>query len=208
LLVGTLGKIARDISLMAQTEVAEVAEPSAPGRGGSSTMPHKQNPVGCAAILSAAIRVPGLVSTMLSAMVQEHERGLGGWHAEWQTLPDICMLAGGAVAHMEQILGGLAIHEKSMAENIQATHGLIFAEAIAMVLRRKLGRNPAHELLEQASRRAVAENRALREVLLEDATVRKHLSAEEIDKLVDPKNYIGSAKEMVKKTLSSLDRKL
>jgi 3-carboxy-cis,cis-muconate cycloisomerase len=208
LLVGTLGKIARDISLMAQTEVAELAEPIAPGRGGSSTMPHKQNPVGCTTILSAAIRVPGLVSTMLSAMVQEHERGLGGWHAEWQTLPEICLLAGGAVAQMEQILSGLAIHEKRMAENIEATHGLIFAEAIAMVLRKKLGRKEAHELLEQASRCAVAENRPLRDVLLQDATVRKHLSAGDIDRLVDPKNYIGSAKELAKKTLANLDRKL
>jgi 3-carboxy-cis,cis-muconate cycloisomerase len=208
LLVGTLGKIARDISLMAQTEVSELAEPSAPGRGGSSTMPHKQNPVGSAVILSAAVRVPALVSTMLSAMVQEHERGLGGWHAEWQTLPEICLLAGGAVAQMEQILGGLAIHEKRMAENIEVTHGLIFAEAIAMVLRRRLGRAQAHELVEQASRRAVAENRRLREILLQDAKIRENLSAEDIDRLLDPKNYIGSAKEMAKRVLSGLDRKL
>lgn len=171
-------------------------------------MPHKQNPVGCATIMSAAIRMPGLVSTMLSAMVQEHERGLGGWHAEWQTLPEICMLAGGAVAQMGHVLDGLVIHEKRMAENIEATHGLIFAEAIAMVLRKKLGRNAAHELLEQASRRAVEENRPLREVLLEDTTVRKHLSVQDIDRLVDPKNYTGSAKEMAKKTLANLDRKL
>ena len=104
---------------MTQTEVAEVAEPSAPGKGGSSTMPHKQNPVGCAVILSAAIRVPALVSTMLTSMVQEHERGLGGWHAEWETLPEICMLAGGAVAQTAGVLGGLQIHEDRMAENIE-----------------------------------------------------------------------------------------
>jgi 3-carboxy-cis,cis-muconate cycloisomerase len=97
LLTGTLGKIARDMALLMQTEVAELAEPSAPGRGGSSTMPHKQNPVAAAAILAAATRVPGLVSTMLSAMVQEHERGLGGWHAEWESLPEICTLTLGAL---------------------------------------------------------------------------------------------------------------
>ena len=208
LLVGTLGKIARDISLMTQTEVAELAEPSAPGRGGSSTMPHKQNPVGCATILSAAVRVPALVSTMLSAMVQEHERGLGGWHAEWQTLPEICLLAGGAVAQMEHVLDGLAIHEKRMAENIGATHGLIFAEAIAMVLRKKLGRAQSHELLEEASRRAVKESRPLRDVLLQDTKIREHLSAEDIDRLMDPRNYVGSAREMTKKILASLDRKI
>ena len=150
LLVGTLGKIARDISLMTQTEVAEVAEPSAPGKGGSSTMPHKQNPVGCAVILSAAIRVPALVSTMLTSMVQEHERGLGGWHAEWETLPEICMLAGGAVAQTAGVLGGLQIHENRMAENIGVTGGLIFSEAVAMVLRKKLGRSQSHQLLEDA----------------------------------------------------------
>ena len=146
LLVGTLGKIARDISLMAQTEVAEVAEPSAPGKGGSSTMPHKQNPVGCAVILAAAIRVPALVSTMLTSMVQEHERGLGGWHAEWETLPEICTLAGGAVAQAATVLGGLQIHENRMAENIDETRGLIFSEAVAMVLRKKLGRSQSHQV--------------------------------------------------------------
>ena len=208
LLVGSLGKIARDISLMAQTEVAEVAEPPAPGRGGSSTMPHKQNPVGCAVILSAAIRVPALVSTMLTSMVQEYERGLGGWHAEWETLPEICMLAGGAVASAAQVLGGLQIHEKQMTENIGVTRGLIFAEAVAMVLRRKLGRAQAHELLEEASRRAVKENKPLGDILLGSAKIREFLSAEDIERLMDPKNYIGSAKEMAKKVLSSSDRKL
>ncbi|HTP43039.1 MAG TPA: hypothetical protein VMJ13_00655, partial [Candidatus Acidoferrum sp.] len=158
--------------------------------------------------LSAAVRVPALVSTMLSAMVQEHERGLGGWHAEWQTLPEICLLAGGAVAQMEHVLDELAIHEKRMAENIGATHGLIFAEAIAMVLRKKLGRAQSHELLEEASRRAVKESRPLRDVLLQDAKIREHLSAEDIDRLMDPRNYVGSAREMTKKILASLDRKI
>jgi 3-carboxy-cis,cis-muconate cycloisomerase len=208
LLVGSLGKIARDISLMAQTEVGELSEPAAPGRGGSSTMPHKQNPVGCALILSAAIRVPALVSTMLTSMVQEHERGLGGWHAEWETLPEICLLAGGTVAQAAHVLSGLEIHEKRMAENLDATHGLIFAEAVAMVLGKKMGRAESHELLEHASRRAVEENRPLGDVLLNDAKVREHLSAEDIARLMDPKNYVGSAEEMAKKVLSSLDRKL
>ena len=159
-------------------------------------------------ILAAAIRVPPLVSTMLTSMVQEHERGLGGWHAEWETLPEICLLAGGAVAQAAQILTGLEIHEKQMSENIDATHGLIFAEAVAMVLRKHMGRSESHELLEHASRRAVAENRSLREVLLEDAKVRKYLSAEDIARLMDAKNYTGSAQQMAKKVLSRLDRKL
>jgi len=208
LLVGTLGKIARDISLMAQTEVAEVAEPAAPGKGGSSTMPHKQNPVGCAVILSAAIRVPALVCTMLASMVQEHERGLGGWHAEWESLPEICMLAGGAVAQAAALLGGLEIREDRMSENIEVTRGLIFSEAVAMALRSKLGRSQSHQLLEEASRRAVEKNQSLQDVLLSDARVREHLSTEEIARLMDPGNYIGSAREMTRKVLSGLDRKL
>ena len=109
LLVGTLGKIARDISLLAQTEVGEVLEPAESGRGGSSTLPHKRNPVGAAVVLAAAIRVPALVSVMLAAMVQEHERGLGGWHAEWETLPEIFLLAAGALAHLAQVVDGLEV---------------------------------------------------------------------------------------------------
>src|SRR5690349_6566118 len=104
LLVGSLGKLARDIPLMSQTEIDEVVEPASPGRGGSSTMPHKRNPVGSAVILAAALRVPALVSIVLTAMVQEHERGLGGWHAEWETLPEIFRLAAGALAHGKEIV--------------------------------------------------------------------------------------------------------
>ncbi len=114
LLAGTLGKIARDISLMVQTEVSELAEPAAPGRGGSSTMPHKRNPVSCAAILSAAMRVPGLVSTMLSAMLQEHERALGGWQAEWETLPKIICLTGDALSQTINLISGLEINPARM----------------------------------------------------------------------------------------------
>ena len=109
LCTGTLGKIARDISLHAQTEIAEIFEPAGEGRGGSSTLPHKRNPVTCAVVLAAAIRVPPLVSTILSAMVQEEERGLGGWHAEWETMPELIGLAGGALHHLAEMIPGLEI---------------------------------------------------------------------------------------------------
>jgi 3-carboxy-cis,cis-muconate cycloisomerase len=145
---------------------------------------------------------------MLASMVQEHERGLGGWHAEWETLPEICMLAGGAVAQAAAVLGGLEIREDRMSENIEVTRGLIFSEAVAMALRSKLGRSQSHQLLEEASRRAVEKNQSLQDVLLSDARVREHLSTEEIARLMDPGNYIGSAREMTRKVLSSLDRKL
>ncbi len=206
LLVGTLGKIARDISLMAQTEVAEALEPAAPGKGGSSTLPHKRNPVGCAVVLAAAIRVPALVSTILAAMPQEHERGLGGWHAEWDTLPEIFLLAAGALAHATQIVTRLEVHEEKMAHNLEATHGLILAEAFAIALAKRMGRMPAHHLIEEASRRALEADRTLREVLLEDKEVREHLSIAEIDKLLDPKNYTGSAESMIDRVLADHKR--
>jgi 3-carboxy-cis,cis-muconate cycloisomerase len=206
LLVGSLGKIARDISLMAQTEVDEVREPAAEGRGGSSTMPHKRNPVGCAVALAAAIRVPALVSVMLTAMVQEHERGLGGWHAEWETLPEICLLAGGALDHMTRVLAGLEVRPAKMTENLGLTRGLILAEAVAMALGKKMGKSAAHHLVEQACRRAALERRALRDVLAESAEVRAHLSADEIALLLDPANYTGSAQRMAEGILAEFSK--
>ncbi len=207
LLVGSLGKIARDISLMAQTEVGEVAEPAVPGRGGSSTMPHKRNPVGSAVVLAAAIRVPALVSVMLTSMVQEHERGLGGWHAEWETLPEICTLAAGALSHLTQVLNGLEINPSKMAANLEITHGLILAEAVAVALGEKIGRMPAHKLVEKASKRATENSQSLQDVLMEDAEVRKHLSAQDIQRLLAPKNYTGSAEAMVEQILSERKQK-
>lgn len=203
LLTGTLGKIARDISLMSQTEIGELAEPSAPGRGGSSTLPHKRNPVGCGVILAAAIRVPALVSTMLAAMVQEHERGLGGWHAEWETLPEICLLTAGALAHSIQILDGLQIHQAAMTENLNAAHGLMMAECVAMVLAKKIGRAAAHELVERASHQAIDTGKSFREVLLGDAEISKNFSAADINRSLDPKQYTGAAREMIDRVLAA-----
>jgi 3-carboxy-cis,cis-muconate cycloisomerase len=203
LMVGTLGKIAKDISLLSQTEIAEVFEPSEPSRGGSSTMPHKRNPVGCAAILSAAIRVPGLVSTMLAAMPQEHERGLGGWHAEWETLPEIVSLAGGAVHTMAGIAPGLEIDVERMLHNLETTRGLIFAEAATMALAPDLGKNAAHELVEAACNRARQENRHLRDVLRESDVVQKQMTAEAIDSLFDAKRYLGQAEESVDRVVAA-----
>jgi 3-carboxy-cis,cis-muconate cycloisomerase len=202
LLVGTLGKIARDISLLAQTEIGEVLEPAESGRGGSSTLPHKRNPVGSAVVLAAAIRVPALVSTMLTAMVQEHERGLGGWHAEWETLPEIFLLAAGALAHMAQVVDGLEVSEEHMTYNLGATHGLILSEAIAIALAKHIGRSPAHQLVEHAAHCALESGRPLRDLLLEDQEVRAHLSPAEVDSLLDPKEYTGSAASIIQQVLT------
>jgi 3-carboxy-cis,cis-muconate cycloisomerase len=203
LLVSSLGKIARDISLMSQTEVDEVAEPSGPGRGGSSTMPHKRNPVSSAVILAAALRVPALVSIILTCMVQEHERGLGGWHAEWETLPEIFRLAAGALAHTKEIVAGLEVHPQKMLENMNLTHGLVLAEAVAFALREMIGKDKSHKIVEEAARRAARDGSDFATVLLSYPEVRSHLSAEELSRLLDPANYLGSAMEMTEKVLST-----
>ena len=203
LLVGTLGKFARDVSLLMQTEVGEASEPGAPGRGGSSTMPHKRNPVGSAVILAVAARVPALVSIMLAAMVQEHERGLGGWHAEWETLPEICTLTAGALAQTIVIVEGLEVDPARMAANLDLTGGVILAEAVTIALGAKLGRMKAHQLLEQASAKALGEGKRLRDVLAADAQVSAHLSPTDLDRLLDPKHYTGLAERMVARVLAA-----
>jgi 3-carboxy-cis,cis-muconate cycloisomerase len=203
LVVGSLGKIARDISLLMQSEVGEVFEPAAPGRGGSSAMPHKRNPVGSASVLATAIRMPGLVSTMLAAMMQEHERGLGNWHAEWQTLPEICLLAGGAVEQMTALIEGLEVDAEKMRSNLDITHGLIFSGAVAMALAPHLGARPAHALVEEATRRAIAERRHLKDVLSGDTLARAHLSDADLTALFDPARASGQAETFVDRVLAA-----
>ena len=208
LLVGTLGKIARDVSLMMQTEIGEAFEPAAVGKGGSSTLPHKRNPVGAAVVLAAATKVPALVSVMLSAMVQEHERGFGNWHAEWETLPEICMLSAGALGQVVQMIEGLEIDTARMRHNLDATYGLILAEAVSAALAPKLGREAAHGLIEEACRRAVEQSKPLRDVLAKDAKVGQLLSVTDLDRLFDPANYLGVAQQMVDRVLAACTRTL
>jgi 3-carboxy-cis,cis-muconate cycloisomerase len=200
---GTLGKIARDISLHTQTEIAEIFEPGGEGRGGSSTLPHKRNPVTCAVVLAAAIRVPGLVSTILSAMVQEEQRGLGGWHAEWETMPELIGIAGGALHHLADTIDGLEIDKAKMRENLEITHGLIYSEAVQMALAGVMGRGAAHEHVQAAGKVAAEERRHLREVIQGDAEIAKHLSAKEINRLFNPKEYLGVADELIDRVLQA-----
>ncbi|MEJ0069592.1 MAG: 3-carboxy-cis,cis-muconate cycloisomerase [Pseudomonadota bacterium] len=203
LIAGTLGKIARDVSLLMQTEVGEAFEPAAAGRGGSSTMPHKRNPVAAAAVLAAATRAPGLVATLMTAMLQEHERGLGGWHAEWVALPELAILTAGALSQTADMIAGLEIDTARMRANLDATHGLIMAEAVTMALGAKLGRLEAHRLVETACRRAIAEQRHLRAVLADDATVTSELDAAALDRLFDPLNYLGVAESFIDRVLAA-----
>lgn len=202
LLTGTLGKIARDISLHTQTEVAELFEPGGQGRGGSSTMPHKRNPVRCAVVLAAATSVPGLVSTVVAAMPQEHQRGLGGWHSEWETLPQIVRLSGGALHHLAEMLPHLEVDTKRMRQNLDATHGLIFAEAVSTAVAERVGKMQAHRLVEAACERSLAEGRSLQEVLRDDREFSGYLTPADFDSLFDAQSYLGSAEEFVDRVIA------
>jgi 3-carboxy-cis,cis-muconate cycloisomerase len=202
LIAGSLGKLGRDISLLMQTEAAEVFEPSAPGKGGSSTMPHKRNPVGAAVLIGAATRVPGLLSTLFSAMPQEHERSLGLWHAEWETLPEICCLVSGSLKQALLVTQGLEVDGGRMARNLDLTQGLVLAEAVSIVLAQRVGRDTAHHLLEQCCKRAVAEHRHLRAVLGDEPQVTAELSAAELDHLLDPAHYLGQARTWVERAVA------
>ncbi|MGY1446140.1 3-carboxy-cis,cis-muconate cycloisomerase [Pseudomonas chlororaphis] len=202
LIAGSLGKLGRDISLLMQTEAAEAFEPSAPGKGGSSTMPHKRNPVGAAVLIGAATRVPGLLATMFSAMPQEHERSLGLWHAEWETLPEICCLVSGALQQALLVADGLEVDAARMARNLDLTQGLVLAEAVSIALAQRLGRETAHHLLEQCCKRAVAEQRHLRAVLGDEPQVTAELSAAELDRLLDPAHYLGQAHAWVERAVA------
>lgn len=202
LVAGSLGKLGRDLSLLMQTEAAEVFEPSAPGKGGSSTMPHKRNPVGAAVLIAAATRAPGLVSTLFSAMPQEHERSLGLWHAEWETLPELFCLVSGALQQAQAIVAGLEVDAARMQANLELTHGLVLAEAVSIALAGRLGREAAHYLVEQSCKRAVQEGRHLRQVLGDTPEVTAELSSVELDRLLDPAHYQGQARAWVTRALA------
>jgi 3-carboxy-cis,cis-muconate cycloisomerase len=198
ILSSTLGKIARDIALLMQTEVAEVFEPSAPGKGGSSTLPHKRNPVQSVAIIAAATRTPGLVATMLSAGLQEHERGVGGWHAEWDTMRELLALTGAAALHMQNLLEGLEVDTARMRANLELTNGLFMAERVTFALAPTLGKSRAKSFMEAACKQAVAQKRHLREVL-KDAPEAKGL---DLDALFDPATYLGASDVFIDRILA------
>ena len=175
IIAGTCGKIARDTQLMMQTDVAEAFEPSGEGRGGSSTMPHKRNPVAAASAIAAATMAPNLAATIFAAQVSDHERSAGPWHAEWPTLPSLLLVTSGALAAIVDIAEGLEVDAARMRLNLDATHGLIMAESVTMALAEKIGKSEAHHLMEAASKKAVAEKKDLRDVLTRDPTVTAHL---------------------------------
>lgn len=197
-LVGSLGKIAKDFSLLMQTEVAEVFEGAAKGKGGSSTMPHKRNPVTSTAILANASRVPNLVATMLSIMPQEHERSVGLWHAEWEVLNEIMLLTAGTIERSIELIEGLEVDENRMIENLELTKGLIYAENISLKLAQKIGKSAAHDLIEKACKMAISEKKHLKEILQDLA-----IDLPNLDELFKPENSIGLSFEIIDEILKN-----
>ena len=169
-------------------------------------MPQKRNPVGASVILAAATRAPGLVATMLVAMPQEHERALGGWQAEWETMPALVRAAAGAARHTAEMLGGLEVDGARMRANIDGTLGLSMSESVSMALATHIGKLDAHRTIGAASRRAIEEKRPLGDVLASMPEVTKHLDAAAIARALDPKRYLGASAQLVRDALEAHDR--
>jgi 3-carboxy-cis,cis-muconate cycloisomerase len=205
IIAGSCGKIARDISLMMQTDVGEAFEPAGEGRGGSSTMPHKRNPVAAASALAAATMAPNLAATIFAAQVQDHERSAGPWHAEWPTLPALMLVTSGALAAIVDLAEGLEVDAARMRRNLDATHGLIMAEAVSFALAEKIGKADAHHLVEAASKKAVADKKHLRDVLTSDSKVTAQLDAKKLAELFEPMAYQGASQALIDRLLASLD---
>ena len=192
LYTATLGKIARDISLLMQDEVGEVAERG----GGSSTMPHKRNPAACAVALAASARLPGLVAAFLTGMVQEHERAVGGWHAEWPTIADAIQTTGSALSAMADAATGLSVDPDRMRVNIEGTNGAIFAERAMMLMTSSVGRESARLLVTDALAQSRETGRTLRETLLAIPEAVRAIPADVLRMIDVPEDYLGAAETL------------
>jgi 3-carboxy-cis,cis-muconate cycloisomerase len=197
---GVIAKAGRDVVLLAQTEVGEVRE-GVPGRGGSSTLPHKQNPVAAISAVAAAMRAPGLVATLLGAMAHEHERAAGPWHAEWRPFSDLLETVGSAAAWLRDCLEHLEVDAARMRANLGLTHGALLAERVTTALAGDLGRDAAHEIVQAAAREAFASDRPLAGVLAATEEVSARLDPAEIARLLDPAGYLGATDELIRRAL-------
>jgi 3-carboxy-cis,cis-muconate cycloisomerase len=203
LVSGTLAKIATDIILLAQTEVGEVAEPYVAGRGASSTMPQKRNPIASEYILAAARMVQGLVPVMLGAMAQDHERATGPWQAEALALPQAFVLTHGALLHTRAIAEGMVVDTDRMRANLDITHGLIVSEAVMMGLAPVIGRGEAHHVVKHACDIALTQKIPLAEALGRDPVVAARLDRAAIERLIDPANYLGSTQGFIDRVVAA-----
>lgn len=202
-LAGAMAKIASDIVLLAQTEVGEITEGAAPGKGGSSAMPQKHNPVDAIGALASARLAIGLMPVMLSAMAQEHERAAGGWQAEWTALPNLFRFTASAVEHVRGAVSGLQIDTARMSANLALTGGLIMAESLTMALAPHIGRPAAQHIVQGVCNRALASKRDVRQIALEDEQVTAILSPTEIEQALDPTKYLGSTDTFIDRALAA-----
>ncbi|HET6780494.1 MAG TPA: 3-carboxy-cis,cis-muconate cycloisomerase [bacterium] len=203
IVAGGMGKVATDVALLSQTEVGEAASGATSAMGGSSTMPHKRNPVEATAAIACAQLAIGVVPTVLSSMIQEHERGAGHWQAEWQAIPELFRTTAGSVEWVYRVLSNLEIDSDRMRVNLDLTQGLVMAEALTMALAAKLGRQQAYRIVQLASERAVQETKNLREVADADPLIRAVLSPDEISRAFDVTAYLGSADAFIDRALSA-----
>ena len=199
---GTLGKLSMDVKLLMQTEVGEVFEPFAPGRGASSTMPQKRNPISCTYIHAQVAVLRQHAASLMEAMVGDHERATGPWQIEWIVLPEAFCLAAGALAHSRSLVEGLEVDAERMRANLDLTHGLVVAEAVMMGLAPGMGRERAHDLVYDLCRVAIAERRALLDVLVDNAEIASLASREQLAAMCDPAAYLGQAGVMVDRVLA------
>ena len=206
LVTGSLGKVALDVMMMASTEFGELYEPFVKGRGASSTMPQKRNPISSELMLAAAKGVRQHAGLMLDAMVQDFERATGPWHAEWMAIPESFVLTAGSLHQAKFALGGLIVDEKKMADNLDISRGLIVAEAVMMGLAPDLGRQEAHDVVYDACRVANDKGMTLADALSADARVSARIDRATIERLTSPRNYLGLAPEMVDRVLAASKR--
>jgi 3-carboxy-cis,cis-muconate cycloisomerase len=202
LTAGVLEKIALDLVLLSQTEVGEVAESSGGGRGESSTLPHKRNPVGSVVAIACAQRVRGAAGVLLAAMPQEHERAAGAWQSEWGPLTEALSLTGGAASALREALEGLEVRPERMRENLDASGGVLMAESVVTALAGRIGQRRARELVDAASARSIDSGNHFRDELIADEGVGRALSREEIDRALDPAAYLGSTDAFIDRALS------
>jgi 3-carboxy-cis,cis-muconate cycloisomerase len=199
---GTLGKLSMDVKLMMQTEVGEVYEPYAHGRGSSSTMPQKRNPISSCYIHAAVSVVRQHAASLLDAMIADHERSTGPWEIEWIVLPEAFCLLAGALRQARDVVSGLEVDADRMRANLEMTHGLVVSEAVMMGLGRQLGRERAHDLVYDICREAIRQNRPLLDLLVETPEIARHVDRAELAKLCDPASYLGQAGIMVDRVLA------
>lgn len=197
--VGVLGKMARDVTLLAQPEIAEVSEGEGGDHGTSSTLPQKRNAMRAVLIVAAAERAPGLAGTVLHAMVQEHERAAGAWHAEWETIRELLHLVGGASHHAVQMLASLRVDASRMAENLTSGGGIVMAESVAHRLTSAAGQAVARDIVRRCVEESRERHASFAEVVAGDAEVRRHLSEPDIAAALDPSGYLGSAQALIRR---------